>query len=603
MGFIESLGRALATRVDGWQNLITGVGSFVGRSGFKFIPESRLDDQTLESIYFADAYGARICKAVPEEALRRGFSFRVTLDRDAEDHRTGSAPAPTNEADETLQMASSIVAWMDEKEVASSLVEAWTWGRLFGGGSLLIGANDGLDPQEPLDLDALESVDYVKAIDKRWLYPVDWYRDPRGANFGEPKVYQLTRQGAASIDARRVHASRIIRFDGAMTTPQRRFQNNGWSESELQRVYSALKKFNGAYEATETLLQEASVGAFKIKGLMQAMAQDTNDMFKKRMQLMDMARSVAHAILLDADGESFERIEVGALSGLPDTLGKFIILLSGASEIPVTILMGQAPAGLSATGDSDVRTFYDRVDSARTNYLRPKILRLAKIVCAANKGPTGGVVPRLDALFPSMYQLTPVEESTRRSQQATADVAYIQAGVLTPEEVALSRFRPEGWSADTTIEMDARQTPASNADAGADEPSTSEPTSTVADLAMNGAQVTSLQGIVTAAATNQMPVGTAKEIIAAAFPTLPPDRIERMLAPIAQGAGATAQLSQLQTDHASLQRSHASLKNTLKRVMAAHGIKSIAVSGKASDVSDADLDAIVSEVEGAEDAD
>ncbi len=36
---------------------------------------------------------------------------------------------------------------------------------------------------------------------------------------------------------------------------------------------------------------------------------------------------------------------------------------------------------------------------------------------------------------------------------------YLQNGVLTPEEVARSRFRPEGWSAETEVDIAARPSP------------------------------------------------------------------------------------------------------------------------------------------------
>ena len=70
-----------------------------------------------------------------------------------------------------------------------------------------------------------------------------------------------------------------------------------------------------------------------------------------------------------------------------------------------------------------------------------------------------------------------IEQSALRKTQADMDVAYINAGVLTPEEVALNRFRATGWSAETTIDLEVRQKqleldkqngPTDNAGAGAE---------------------------------------------------------------------------------------------------------------------------------------
>lgn len=57
--------------------------------------------------------------------------------------------------------------------------------------------------------------------------------------------------------------------------------------------------------------------------------------------------------------------------------------------------------------------------------------------------------------------------------------------------------------------------------------------------AMNGAQVTSLQGLIVAAANGELPVDTARAAIAAAFPLLTPAQIDAMVAPLADFESAT----------------------------------------------------------------
>jgi HK97 family phage portal protein len=66
-----------------------------------------------------------------------------------------------------------------------------------------------------------------------------------------------------------------------------------------------------------------------------------------------------------------------------------------------------------------------------------------------------------------------------------------------------------------------------------DERSVEESTDVQA-AAMNGAQVTSLQGILLAAATGQLPPETARAAIQAAFPLLTPEQVNEMVAPLAE---------------------------------------------------------------------
>ena len=64
------------------------------------------------------------------------------------------------------------------------------------------------------------------------------------------------------------------------------------------------------------------------------------------------------------------------------------------------------------------------------------------------------------------------------------------------------------------------QTPAPTAD------------TTVQDLALNGAQVSSLLEIITAVSSGTLPAATAREVIASAFPSFDAARIDRMLSPL-----------------------------------------------------------------------
>lgn len=78
-------------------------------------------------------------------------------------------------------------------------------------------------------------------------------------------------------------------------------------------------------------------------------------------------------------------------------------------------------------------------------------------------------------------------------------------------------------------QLDAQSTPAPVVEAQTPESATA---STVADTALNGAQVASLLEIITAVAAGTLPIQTASEIIRAAFPSFDDAGIERMVAPL-----------------------------------------------------------------------
>lgn len=431
MTMLGKVARALGRiSMDSWINLMTGVGGGVNRNAFLFEADARIPDVTLQHLYDGDAFAARICDGVPRHALRNGFKVAT--------------------GDDALDTA--LAAKFEELGAQEKLVQVWTWARLFGGAVLWIGADDGKAPDEPLDPLAVKSVPFVTVLDKREVIPETYFNDPMKGTFGEPETYRFARASSGGgTDNRKVHASRLIRFDGVMTTRERRREHLMWCDSVLQRTYDKLRQFNGAYAAVGTLLQDASQGVFKIKDLYAMMAGDAKEKLKQRMELMDMARSAARAILIDADGESFERTEVGALSGLPDVMDKFLLQLAGASETPVTVLMGQSPAGMNATGESDLSIWDAGVQAERRNMLAPRILKLARLLLH------GYDVPNLKVEFPALREPTPSEKADLRLKVAQTDQIYLDKGVITAEEVAKSRFRPEGWSDETTIDQGDRE--------------------------------------------------------------------------------------------------------------------------------------------------
>ena len=463
---------AASQRVDSWMNTLTGVGAATGKAALSFSPTDAdfLSLVDLENLYNLDGIAARIAESVPSHALRQGFSVS-----------TSDTAVETKLRDQ--------IATLNTVEMIS---RGWTWGRLYGGGGLYLGIDDGRAPDEPVDEGNITALRWMVDVDRRDLYPMTWESDTNSPRFGQPDTYRLSRMGGTASETITVHHTRIVRFEGVTPTRRRRLQLQGWGESVLQRCYQELRGMRGAFAATGELIQEASQGVLKIKDLMDMMASDTDDTMRKRLALMDLSRSVARSLLLDADGESYERIEVGALTGVADILDRNVILLSGVSGIPVTVLMGQAPAGLNATGDSDMRNWYDTIAADRTKHAEPELRRVVRLMLISREGPTGGQEPPgWDIVWPSLWQPTPSEKMDQKGKQADIDAKYIEKGVLTPEEVALSRFRREGWSDDTSIDLDARRAMIeADKAAPADAEKTAQPGDAEAVTGDNGAEKT-----------------------------------------------------------------------------------------------------------------
>ena len=86
--------------------------------------------------------------------------------------------------------------------------------------------------------------------------------------------------------------------------------------------------------------------------------------------------------------------------------------VAGAAEIPVTKLFGRSPAGMNATGESDMNNYYDSISQKQSTYLEPVLDKLFPIIAMS----TWGYIP--DDLD---YTFNPVDTMTNKDRIDMAD--------------------------------------------------------------------------------------------------------------------------------------------------------------------------------------
>lgn len=409
-----------ATHLDGWANSLTGIGTErdkVMATGFTI--DGRLPFQMLEELYHNDDVAARICDLLPETALRE--EWRLKDDGLARDmYALGACDAFEN---------------------------AWIFGRAYGGAAVIMGR--GGNSEEPAT--APPTSLYVA---DRWALSVNsFYVDSSSPKYGTPQTYRILRpilsgpgQQAAPQNPGDtiIHESRVIVFPGARTSPRRRLANWYWDDSVLQRVYSIVQAYGITWASVVHLLQDAAQGVFSIKDLWNMISSGQKDIVQERMKTVDEQRSSGRAITIDADSEEFTRVPT-PFTSIPELIDRMSERLSSATGYPLTILMGSSPAGMNATGKSDLEIFYGRVRKQQQKIVTPAVRKLAEAM-----GQKDVLVS-----YPPLWMPSDEEISKTRYATAQSDNLYFQMGVLLPEEIRKSRFKTTGYSLETEIDPNA----------------------------------------------------------------------------------------------------------------------------------------------------
>jgi phage-related protein (TIGR01555 family) len=495
---------ASTLHLDGWTNLLLGFGATSKTQTTTFTLDAILDDTTLTALFQNNDLAAKIVALYPRQALRQGFELGGFEDS-----------AEADRAQKTL------AAW----DVAG-LVQTWAiWGRLYGLAGIWLGTEATGDALLSPLRDG-ETVRFLRGFDARKLRAQAQALDAQG----KPVLYSVTAEGKPVMT---VHASRLVLFGGALTDDDTRRTLGYRDLSVLQTPWDALRSSGNTMNSIENILAEASLGIMTIKDLWAMLAAGRKEDLSDRITLFNAQRSLAKTIVLDQEKESYKR-EVAAMTGLPDMFDRAVKRVAAAADIPVTILMGESPAGLNATGDADVLTFFANVEAYRTHKIEPQLTQIVQAVL--------GVSAEVTIRWPPLWTPTAKERSEIYAANAQGDVAYIQQGVITPEEVALSRFRDEGYSQEIEVEREIRATETGPVEEAPGTLATEVPGAPVGEnvqtTVLNGAQIASLVGVVKSVAAGEIPRDSGVQILATAL-QLTPVEADRLMGSAGRGFVAT----------------------------------------------------------------
>jgi hypothetical protein len=158
------------------------------------------------------------------------------------------------------------------------------------------------------------------------------------------------------------------------------------------------------------------------------------------MALDHLYMSSHRRILLDADDEDVMRLGA-SVAGLGDLLDRAAGRLAAKLGWPVTLLMGQAPSGLSTDDKSGRANFLDSVKAEYQGSAQapgPALLALRRIyglMMRSADGPTGGIEPegwRVE--FNPLHQEDPGQVISRKQALVSLMRDAVEAGLVLPVE-------------------------------------------------------------------------------------------------------------------------------------------------------------------------
>ena len=312
------------------------------------------------------------------------------------------------------------------------------WARLYGG-AVCIALIDGQDYSTPLRVDSVGRGQFrgVLSLD-RWMLDssiTDLITEP-GPNMGLPKYYTPF-ENAPGLRRVKIHHSRVIRMEGNRLPYWQRVVENLWGQSILERLYDRLIAFDSTTQGAAQLVYKSYIRTYAVKNLRDIIASggDAMNGLAQYVAMMAQFQSIEGITLLDAD-DKFEAQTQAAFAGLTEVLVHLGQQISGAVQVPLVRLFGQSPVGLNATGDADMRTYYDMISQLQNRELRLGVTSYYRMLAQSL-----GIKPDkgFGIKFRPLWLLSETDRASIAAQVTTAVSAGIDMGV--PQQVALKELR------------------------------------------------------------------------------------------------------------------------------------------------------------------
>lgn len=402
MGARDAFQNALARLGVGMPNLLEGT----------TYPMTRLtrDFNLLNSLYRSHWVVRRIVDTIPQDMCKNWIQVTSKI------------------SPELLEKA---VAEDRRAQLSRKILKGLRWGRLYGGaiGIMLI-KGQGDDLSEPLDLERVMPGDFqgIMIMD-RWngCYPsTEVCNDISDPEFGMPDYYYVSDpETQANVY---IHHSRILRFEGLELPFWESQAEQYWGASIIEIIFDELKKRDNVSWNIAQLTFMAQLRVMKMKDMDQLVSTLDPEAVKEiysTIQMQNWLMSSSGMQLLGSDDDFVTHQYT--FGGVADVYEQFMLDVAGAAEIPVTKLFGRSPAGLNATGESDLQNYYDMIEEKQESILRPI---LDKVMPVHAMSSWGFIPDDLD------YKFNPVQRTTQEKlaqivqQRSSAVLDAYNAGII-----------------------------------------------------------------------------------------------------------------------------------------------------------------------------
>ena len=348
----------------------------------------------------------------------------------------------TGQADDLLPRLSAKLEQLRAQEVFHEAAELAG----YEGGALVFldTGTTGNDLKEPLNISPHSGeLSPGKALRLVAVDPVNVF--PGGYNSLDPLAGDYFRPSSWWVLGQEVHASRLLRVVGNEVPVLLRPAYNFLGIPQAQILWDYVLHFQDCRAAAARLLTKFSLTVFKTQmfnGVQFGAAEATQLDSRIRYLVQNMSNDGVLAV--DKENEDVIKVET-PLSGVTDIVRQALEFLAAVNRTPAVKLLGISPSGFNATGESDIRNYYDHIRSMQEKMLRGP---LKTVLDCLQLVTTGDIDPTVSFDFSPLGEEDRAALATMQKTRADTVAVYLDRGVISQEEArkALADDPDSGFS-------------------------------------------------------------------------------------------------------------------------------------------------------------
>lgn len=254
-----------------------------------------------------------------------------------------------------------------------------------GGALILITAGDHDKPLIPESI-AEGGLIAINVVSRWEITPKEFVKELASPDYRKPAYFEVN---GGEGNAQRIHPSRVICFRGDPIPSGSACDDieSFWGDSRLLQVFTAVQNSDHTQAWFIELVKKAKLLRIGIPDLLEMVSDPARKHeLNERIALIAQGESTLNATVYRSgsgeQGDTGEVIQDYQINwtGIPDFMDAVDQRLAAVSGIPFTKLMGRSPAGMNATGDSDMNNWWDTVGDGQENETRPCLEHLDPIL-------------------------------------------------------------------------------------------------------------------------------------------------------------------------------------------------------------------------------